>query len=164
MDIDKIMFSSIPNDQGIKRKLTRICPPGQTCSIDIHERNILRIVLNRNQEIMVDEDIVSIEEIKGLFKLFLDNNGDKSCEYCNGQGLPEFSDNPTKTIISLQVDTNTHYNVFIQVQDQLTNAYYELREHFARKTYGKSPNELTSEELKIVREAYPFLVSEATID
>lgn len=157
-----LVTAVIPNDQGINRKLPRICPPGQICNIEIHERNILRISLNRNQEIMVNENVVSLEEIKDLSITFLDNNGDKTCDYCNGSEQTESSDNPTKAVISLQVDNETHYDVFIKVQDQLTKAYYELRAKYAQKKFGKFPNELTSNELKTVRKAYPFLVSEAT--
>ncbi len=159
-----LVTAMIPNDQGINRKLPRLCPPGQNCNVDIHERNILRIVLNGNQEIMVNEDIVSIEEIKERSKIFLDNNGDKSCNYCKGSGLKNSSDNPTKAVISLQANNETHYNLFVQVQDELTKAYYELRATYAQQKFGKTPNELTAEELSIVRDAYPFLVSEASTD
>lgn len=157
-----LVTAVIPNDQGINRKLRRICPPGQNCTIDIHERNILRIAINGNQEIMLNDDIVSVDDIKELSKTFLDNNGDKSCEYCKGQGLSESSDNPKEAVISLQTDNETRYNLFVKVQDELTNAYYELRANYGQQKYGKTPDELTLEELRIVREAYPFLVSEAT--
>jgi len=157
-----LVTAVIPNDQGINRKLPRICPPGQICDVNIHERNILRIALNGNQDIMLDETIVSLEEIKKLSKKFLDNNGDKSCDYCHGFGNSESSDNPKKAVISLQVDNKTHYSLFIKVQDELTKAYYELRATYAQLKFGKKPNELTAEELKMVREAYPFIVSEAT--
>ena len=157
-----LVTTVIPNDQGINRKLPRICPPGQNCTIDIHERNILRIAINGNQEIMINDDIVSVDDIKELSKTFFDNNGDKSCEYCKGQGLTESSDKPTKAVISFQTDNETHYNLYIQVQDELTKAYYELRANYGQQKYGKTPDELTLEELRIVREVYLFLVSEAT--
>jgi len=159
-----LVTAVIPNDQGINRKLPRVCPPGQNCNVDIHERNLLRIVLNGNQEIMIDDDIVSVEDIKELSKKFLDNNGDKNCNYCNGNALENYSDHPTKAVISIQSDNETHYSLFIKIQDELTKAYYELRSAYAQKKFGKTPNDLTAEELKMVREAYPFLVSEATIN
>ena len=156
-----LVTAMIPNDQGINRKLPRLCPPGQNCNIEIHERNILRIAINGHQEIMVNEDIATVENIKELAKGFLDNNGDKTCDYCQGSNLSDASDNPTSAVISLQVDKQTQYSLFIKVQDELTKAYYELRATYAQKKFNKSPNELTAEELKLVREAYPFLVSEA---
>ena len=157
-----LVTAVIPNDQGINRKLPRICPPGQTCTIDIHKRNILRIAINGKQEIMVNEDVVSIGSIKERSKEFLDNNGDRTCDYCLGKGLLDLSGNPDKAVISLQTDDEAHYNLFVQVQDELTKAYYELRANYAKQKFGKAPNELTSEEINIVRDAYPFLVSEAT--
>jgi len=99
-----LVTAVIPNDHGINRKLPKLCPPGQKCQADIHERNILRISLNANQEIMLDQDVVSVENIKDLTKLFIDNNGDNSCDYCNGSGLANASDNPKKAVIALQVD------------------------------------------------------------
>jgi biopolymer transport protein ExbD len=159
-----LVTAVIPNDQGINRKLPRICPPGLICDIDIHERNILRIAINGNQEIMVNEDIILVKDIKDLSKKFLDNNGDKSCDYCRGQGLTESSDNPKEAVISFQVDNETQYSLYVKVQDELTKAYYELRANYEQQKFGKTPNELTADELKIVRESYPFLVSEATID
>lgn len=156
-----LVTAVIPNDQGIKRKLSRICPPGEDCNVVIKERNILRIAINGNQEIMIDNDLISIDQVKELSKIFLDNNGDSTCGYCLGQSLLDSSENPSKAVISLQVDNETNYNLFVQVQDELTKAYYELRAYYAKQKFGKAPNELTAEELKIVRDAYPFLVSEA---
>lgn len=159
-----LVTAVIPNDKGVNRKMPRICPPGQICEIEINERNILRIAINGNQELMINEKLVEINEIKEISKVFLDNNGDKSCNYCEGQSLLESSDNPTKAVISLQVHNEAHYSLFIQVQDELTKAYFELRVKYANKKFRKAPEELTNEELKEVREAYPFLVSEATKD
>jgi len=157
-----LVTAVIPNDQGINRKLSRICPSGEDCNVVIKEKNILRIAINGNQEIMIEDDLVSINQVKDLSMTFLDNNGDKSCEYCNGLANTESSDNPNKAVISLQIDNETHYNLFVQVQDELIKAYFELRSKYAKRKFGKNPNELTSKELKLVREAYPFLVSETT--
>jgi hypothetical protein len=48
-------------------------------------------------------------------------------------------------------------------QDKLTKAYYELREKYAQLKFVITPNELTTIELKIVREAYLLLVAEAQV-
>lgn len=157
-----LVTAAMPNDQGINRKLPRICPQGEDCRADIKEKNILRIALNAKQELMIKDELATINQIKDNSIAFLDNNGDKSCDYCNGEELSSSSDNPKKAVISLQVDNATQYDMFIKVQDELTKAYYELRSKYAKKHFNKLPNELSPEELKAVREAYPFLVSEAT--
>lgn len=156
-----LVTTTIANDTGINRKLPRSCPPGQDCRIDIHERNILRISLNNQNQIMVDEALIAIEELKDLAKAFLDNNGDKSCDYCSGLNLASSSDNPTKAVISLQSANQTAYELFIKVQDELTKAYAELREGYVIGVMGKSPKTLSISELNSVKKAYPFLLSEA---
>ena len=110
---------------------------------------------------MVSNKVISIENLKEIAKNFIDNNGDKSCTYCNGYSLPTSSDNPKEAVISLQNDRDTSYGIFIKVQDELTKAYYELREVYAINTLGKSVTDLTKEEIKTIRELYPFTISEA---
>jgi biopolymer transport protein ExbD len=156
-----LVTTTMAKDEGINRKLPRNCPPGQNCTVDIHERNILRIVLNSKQQIMIEDNLVSLTEIKRLAMVFLDNNGDKSCNYCNGNSITNSSDNPTKAIISLQTGKQTSYELFIAVQDELTKAYYELRETYAVQQLGKNIDELSKKDLANIRNAYPFILSEA---
>jgi biopolymer transport protein ExbD len=156
-----LVTTTMAKDEGINRKLPRNCPPGQICTIDIHERNILRIVLNSKQEIMVEDDLVAITNLKYIAKTFLDNNGDNSCNYCKGNSLTTSSDNPTKAIISLQTGKQTSYELFIALQDELTKAYYELRETYAVQRLGKDIDELSKKDFVNIRNAYPFILSEA---
>ncbi len=156
-----LISTTMAKDIGINRKLPRICPQGADCNVVLHERNILRIVLNGKQQIMVNNEITPIESLKKIAKNFIDNNGDKSCTYCKGISISTLSDNPKKAVISLQNDRETSYELFIKVQDELAKAYYELREVYAINTLGKSVTNITSEEIKTIREAYPFVISEA---
>ena len=155
-----LVTTTMATDEGINRKLPQICPT-EDCTIDINERNILRIALNGKQEIMINNEIVPIESLKEIAKNFIDNNGDKSCAYCNGNSLITMSDNPKEAVISLQSDKQTSYKLFIKVQDELTKAYYELREVYANNVLGKSVKNLTSEEINNIRILYPFIISEA---
>lgn len=156
-----LVTAAIPKDKGINRKLPAECPPGIICDSKIKEHNLLRIVINSNNDIMVENNVIAITELKDITKQFLDNNKDGSCSYCNGLKYENASDNPTKAVISLQNDRNTSYNRFIIVQDELTKALFELRKTYAKKTYNKLPEDLSAEELKQVKAAYPFILSEA---
>jgi len=156
-----LVTTTIANDKGINRKLPRNCPIGQDCRIDIHERNILRISLNNQNEVMVDEQLIAISELKDLAKDFLDNNGDSTCDYCSGDGLASSSDNPKKAVISFQSGSQTSYEIFIKAQNELTKAYAELREVYVKEVLGKSPKKLAISDLNNVKAAYPFLLSEA---
>lgn len=156
-----LVTTTISADKGILRKLPKLCPEGQTCGEKLLERNVLRILINDNQEIMIEDEIVSILEVKDLAKNFIDNNGNRTCEYCKGNQLDNSSTSPKNAVISIQHGTLTKYQLFIEVQDELTKAYYELREEYAKSVYNKSPYSLSQEEMKAVKDAYPFILSEA---
>ncbi len=157
-----LVSTTIPNDQGIARKLPRKCkePP---CMEAAHERNILRISLNKNSELLVNNKPSQFIDLKDMLIEFIDNNGDRSCEYCHGNGFNDASDHPQKAIISLTSDRESSYKDFIAIQVELTAAYYELRETFVKNTFGKEIALLSQKELQQTREAYPLLISEATL-
>ncbi|MCR8667712.1 biopolymer transporter ExbD [Aestuariibaculum sp. M13] len=156
-----LVTATISSDEGINRKLPADCPPGSDCGSVIPERNLFRISINNKDEIMVENEIIDLDELKDLTKLFIDNNGDGSCHYCTGIKNPKGSDNPSEAVISLLTHPQTTYNRFIEVQDRLTAAYYELRNDYCTNVLKKSPSDLTTEELKQAKEAYPFIISEA---
>ncbi len=156
-----LVTTTMAKDEGINRKLPRNCPPGEVCNIEKNERNILRIVLNSKQEIMVEDQLILIGDLKDIAKNFLDNNGDNSCDYCNGSKITTLSDNPKEAVISLQNDRQTSYELFIKVQDELTKAYYELRAVYAHNKFGKPVADLPPDDINKIREAYPFVISEA---
>lgn len=156
-----LVTATIPKDQGINRMLSKECPPGIDCKVDIHERNILRIVINNNDDIMLENELIELSNLKEITKSFLDNNGDKSCNYCNGSKSENASDNPKKAVVSLQTGKQTSYKQFIEVQDELTKAYYELRQTYSQNVLKKAIDDLSKTDLKKVKEAYPFILSEA---
>jgi len=157
-----LVTATISTDEGINRLLPRECPPNIDCTGLIHERNILRIVINNNDEIMVDNVIITIDKLKDATKNFIDNNGDETCGYCNGIKDSNASDNPSKAVVSLQNGKQTSYKKFIAVQDELTQAYYELRSTYSLNVLKKASDNLSKTELKKVKAAYPFILSEAT--
>ena len=156
-----LVTATIPTDKGINRKLPRLCPHGEDCSVDIHQRNILEIRINGLNEIMIENELVTMDEIKGIAKAFVDNNGDKSCWHCNGEQDLKSSDNPRKAVISLLTHPQASYKTFIEVQDELTKAYYELRKTFATNILKKDVDVLTSEDIEQIKYLYPFIISEA---
>ena len=63
-----------------------MCPFGQICDASINERNILRIQLNANDELFINENMTALSEVNELVMNFIENNGDTSCNYflvCN---------------------------------------------------------------------------------
>jgi biopolymer transport protein ExbD len=158
-----LVTTTISADKGILRKLPSECPPGQICSDNVAERNLLRVSINSNQEIMIEDKIVMVEEIRQIVKSFVDNNGKSLCDYCEGDKLPNSSDHPKAAVISLSHDAMTKYQLFVTVQDEITKGYYDLRKSYAITQFNKLPEVLSEEEIKQVKKAYPFIVSEVLV-
>ncbi|MDO5980634.1 ExbD/TolR family protein [Flavivirga spongiicola] len=156
-----LVTATISSDEGINRLLPKECPPGEACDGIIAERNILRILINDDDEIMIENNVIAIIELKEITKNFLDNNGDNTCNYCNGVKASDASDNPKEAVVSLQNGRHTSYKQFIAVQDELSKAYYELRNTYSMNVLRKPSDKLSKEELKQVKDAYPFILSEA---
>ncbi|WP_299123099.1 biopolymer transporter ExbD [uncultured Winogradskyella sp.] len=157
-----LVTTTISTDKGILRQLPPICESGE-CTADIPEHNLLRIAMNEKQEIMIDETIVKIDEVENLVSAFIDNNGLNTCNYCEGEQSEESSDHPKKAVISLSHDALTKYKLFIKVQDEITEAYYNLRKRYAKQVFNKVPSQLDENELVAIRKAYPFKVSEVAV-
>ncbi len=158
-----LVATTIPNDKGIARKLPAKCPPDTDCNIPLSERNVLRILLDAKGRLLVDDSLTSISVLKKLLIDFIDNNGDGSCTYCEGEQLVSSSDNPGEAVISLSADRLTPYADYIRLQDEIAKAYAILRENYIQKKFNKNSKLLTKEEQNEVRIAYPLIISEAEI-
>ena len=158
-----LVATTISQEKGIVRKLPNPCPAGQDCTTDIPERNLLHIIINEKGDLLVDNEITPLKELKNRAVLFLDNNGKGTCDYCKGTKIESESDDPAKAVISVSSHRMSSYASFISVQDELTKAYTELRTRYATEKFNKSFEMLSEEEMTAVQKAYPFIVSEATI-
>ena len=176
-----LVTTTIETDSGINRKL----PPMEE-QIDppiIRQKNIFTVVVNKNNQLLVEEELTDIKDLRNLAVDFLDNgggSGEEACDYCQGNKDPRSSDNPDKAIISLKNDRETEYKVYIAVQNELVAAYNVLRNReFARLypnealTYVEadlrysdprtSPDDKSSlkEKLDVIKALYPQKLSEA---
>ncbi|APY07069.1 biopolymer transporter ExbD [Winogradskyella sp. J14-2] len=158
-----LLTTTISADKGILRQLPSDCPNIKDCKDNINERNILRISLNGKQEIFIEDQVVQLKDVKTIVKAFVDNNGGADCDYCAGEKRSISSDHPKKAVISLSHDALTKYQLFISVQDEITKAYYDLRAQYIKHKFNKTPSEITDEEFKAVKKAYPFIVSEVMV-
>lgn len=120
-----LVTTTIPKDSGINRKL----PPMEESEEDviIKEKNIFTVLLNGKDQLLVEDEIMEVKDLKAAAVKFLDNNGDNSCDYCRGAKDPKSSDNPDKAIISLKNERETSYGVYLTVQNELVGAYNVLR-------------------------------------
>ncbi len=158
-----LVTSMIPNDKGIARKLPQKCPPGTICDTDIAVRNLFQIYLNETGELLVNNQLTPIDMMGTKLVAFIDNNGSNSCHYCTGAQLATSSEHPNKAVISLSTHRLTPYSEFIRVHDEITKAYNELRTNYMTTILKKEEDQLTTDDLHEIKEAYPFLISEAVL-
>jgi len=176
-----LVATTMEVDGGIPRKLPQKQPEGIKPPI-IKERNVLEIKLNLNDALLVEGTRrAELSEIKDIAKEFIDNGaGDPEknlkCDYCKGgpDGVvaDDMSVHPSKAVISLKVDRGTSYGANVAVQDQLEQAYTELRNGISMSKYGVSyeallgmlkvdkENERLQDKIKTIKDLYPVIISE----
>lgn len=169
-----LVTTTIETDEGLDRML----PPLETTTPPvIKERNLLRIVINKDNQLMVEENLMDLKDLRQAALDFLDNGGDGGCTYCKGRKDASSSDNPGKAIISLKSDRETKYATYITVQNELVGAYNELRNREAQRLFGRKYTEMEAEylnpetpaeireglkeQVQQVQELFPLKLSEA---
>lgn len=173
-----LVTTTIETDSGISRKL----PPMQDENVEppiIKEKNIFKVIVNRNNDLLVEDELMELKDLKEAAIAFLDNGGGvgpEACDYCQGARDPASSDNPIKAVIMLVNDRQTEYGTYIAVQNELVGAYNELRDRTARRLYGKSfaqmeadfnsvkytgNKEKLKEQIEEIRDMWPQKLSEA---
>jgi len=145
-----LVATTIDQDKGLRRKLPAI--QENTIDYRTHANNVIKLFLNANNELLVNDKRLPISELQKNLRGFIDNNGKKS----------EWSDRPEIAIISLKTSIGTSYDFYIQVQDEIAAAYHFLRDQSAKRIYKKSFNELEREsEIKSIKALYPMNISES---
>lgn len=174
-----LVTTTMDVDSGIARKLPE--KTDEQSDVIVKEKNVLDIVVNRNNQLLVENEYVKVTDVKRLAMKFIDNGGglgtpidDKPgepCDYCGGERDPNSSDHPTKAIISLQSDRGTTYGMYISIQNEIEAAYNELRNQLSKKLYGRSYDELLGdykdnpskslqEKIDNLKDKYPQIITE----
>jgi biopolymer transport protein ExbD len=145
-----LVTTTIETDAGLDRMLPPIEPPDT--DVVIKQKNIFVVNINKNGQLLVEEQLMDIRDLRAAAIAFLDNGGSPSgtpeyCNYCKGKRDEKSSDSPQKAIISLRNDRETTYSTYITVQNELVAAYNDLRNREARRLYGREFTEMESEYL-----------------
>lgn len=176
-----LVTTTIEKDKGIARQLPPKEEQKPEDKVIIKERNLFIVNVNKNDQLLVEEELMQLKDLRQAAKEFLDNGGASSnspdyCNYCKGKRSPDSSDNPDKAIISVQNDRLTSYKMYINVQNELVAAYNELRDRESQRLYGWKFTEVkkaidegnfngnvssTEEKLKNVQALFPLKLSEA---
>lgn len=152
---------------------------------ELNERNIMKVFVNMNNEIMVTPgsagpeqfSVDNLDELRELAKVFITANTPDGTinehypqkkkepykvEYTNEDGVVVTYPSEVilnQHVITLQTDRATKYEVYFKVQEALYGAYNDLRRDFALEVYGD--RELTADEQGLCHRRYINMISEA---
>lgn len=138
-----LVTTTIETDAGLDRMLPPMEPPDT--DVIIRQKNIFTVNINKNGQLLAEEELTNLTDLRRKAMEFLDNGGDGSCTYCKGKRDDASSDNPTKAIISLKNDRETKYGTYITVQNELVGAYNELRNREAQRLYQRDFTDMEAE-------------------
>jgi len=147
-----LVTTTMDVDTGLVRKLPPM-PEEELLEDDsqIKAKNIYVVLVNAKDQLLVEEELMDISQLREGAKTFLNNFGKD----------PQSSDSPQKAIVSLQNDRGTSYEMYINVQNELSAAYRELRDEEAQRKFGVNYADLEKVKQKDIRKKYPMKISEA---
>ncbi len=116
------------------------------------QREVLEVLVNASDQLLVEKELMSIDQLR-----------QKTVDHLTNEGRnPNLSSTSTKAIVSLKNDRGTSYDMYVQVYNELTAAYNEVRDDYAMKKFGKPYKKLTKEaQVDEVKAKYPKKLSEA---
>lgn len=155
-----LVVTTFDTDKGIQRKLPPM-PEGEPPEVDINQRNVFIVLVNAADELLVEGEPMDVDRLQEETKEFI----------VNPQNRQDLAESPKEAVISLKNDRGTSYDMYIQVQNELTAAYNEIRNEYSQQEWGVAyealqeaagdENETAKKRLKEVKEKYPMKISEA---
>lgn len=160
-----LVTTTMAVDKGLSRQLPPPIPPGyEPPTMLLNERNVMKILVNSQNQLMVEGKQLDISELKDFTKDFVKN------EYKKAE-LPEVEQinvpllgvmNVTNQhVISMQNDRGTEYQAYLEAQNEMMAAYNELREELAKEKFGVHYEDLNKDQQKAIQTVYPLRISEA---
>lgn len=145
-----LLVTTIDVDTGIGLQL----PPAPKENQEpppIKERNMLKILVNSQGMVLIEEKPTPVSQVKQKVKDFVTNRGKD----------PNLSDSPDKAIVSIKTQRETPYKIYIDMLDEVMGAYAELRNQASQKQYGVPYEQLDdkSEEQQTIKDMYPKKIS-----
>lgn len=158
-----LVATTMDMDSGLLRVLPQPVPEDVPPPPPMKERNVLIVLVNKDDNLMVEGKVTDIKELKDKTIEFLLNENDleelpeKRLVDIDFLGEMEV----TKGIISLQSDRATSYKLFVSVLNEILAAGNQIKNEFSKKHFGKPFDDLSPEKRKAVLKAVPCVISEA---
>lgn len=88
----------------------------------VKERNMLKILVNAQGEVLLEEEMSSVDQIRGEVRQHVTNYGKN----------PDYAEDPGSAVISIKTDAETPYQTYVEVLDEVWMAYREIWDSIAR--------------------------------
>lgn len=158
-----LVTSSMDTDKGLARQL----PPAQQEEREVEqkvkERNVMELRIDANDLLTCNGEPIQHDELTERIKVFVANRADdptlpeKSVRDVNFFGRCSVSD---RHILSVQVDRQTSYDAYFQLQNSIVSAYRQLRNELAVSKFGRTYNRCTQTQREAIGMVYPQRISE----
>ena len=144
-----LVTTTIMADNGLLVKL----PPwvDEPPTDQANARNILQVSINAADQLLVEGDLLTVEELRAQTKLFI----------MNPAGSLALAESPDVAIISVINDRSTSYDMYLRVYNELKAAYNELWDEEADLRYGVAFAQLPISKQREIRTYIPLVISEA---
>jgi biopolymer transport protein ExbD len=167
-----LVFFLVATTMNTDKGLVRVLPPIPPEDVKVEDqkvktRNLLLVFVNASGQLMVGEESMDIRGLKDKAKEFIVNPLDD-------ENLPEKKETEiempdgskwtydvSEGVVSLQTTRDTSYEIYIQVQNELTRAFNEVRNEVSQSKFGKAFVDLTEDEKSVITKAVPLKISEA---
>jgi biopolymer transport protein ExbD len=158
-----LVATTMDVDSGLERRLPQWVEEEQQTEKDVNERNIFVVLVNKNNDLLVENKWTQVSDLREMAKDFFDNpNDDPNLAEKKPQNIPLFGEvMVTEGIISLQNDRDTKYSMYIAVQNELVGAINDLRNDLSKAKFGKEFAKLNEEQQEAIKDIYPSRISEA---
>lgn len=144
-----MVTTTIDVDTGIGLVLPPPVDPNSPPPPPIKQRNVLRILVNSAGQVLVNDEESSIPMIREIVKKHTTNNG----------ADPRFAESTDKALLSVKVDRQTSYDIFMKVYDEINMGYLELRRSYASQTFGTPYERLSDSQKKATDDKYKKKIS-----
>lgn len=167
-----LVATTMNTDTGLTRMLPPMPPEDQKQEdVKVKERNLFLVLISGNGAIMAgtptDQQIITLNELTDRAKEFILNP-------MESEDLPEMKEEEiempdgskwvypvSQGVISLQTTRDTGYQSYIQVQNELTRAFNEIRDEVSERKFGSKFSELNEDQRGVITKAIPLKISEA---
>lgn len=185
-----LIFFLVATTMDMDIGLTRMLPPIPEDNvtpeeIKINKRNVFVVLINKNDQLLVNNAYMNVEDVREKTKEFIknpakkenlsdietlsflqkkstDENNLKAAEnFKNAMKILKEDYTRSKGVVSLQNDRGTSYEMYIKVQNELVAAFNELRDELSLEKFGKKFDDIEENEQEAIKTAIPQAISEA---